>query len=58
MGMRVSVVSRANTPVPLMERAKFFRPASEDRAEDPNTDRFYHYRLTSTVMIRNRNLGS
>lgn len=57
MGLRLSVVARANTPVPLMERAKFFRPASEDRAEDPDEDRFYHYRLTSTVMMRNRNLG-
>ncbi len=57
MGVRVSIVSRANTPVPIMERAKFFRPSSEDRAEDLNRDRFYHYRLTSTVMIRNRNLG-
>ena len=57
IGMRVSIVSRANTPVPIMERAKFFRPASEDRPADANFDRFYHYRLTSTVMIRNRNLG-
>jgi len=57
IGMRVSVVAVANTPVHFSERAKFFRPASEDRAADPNLNRFYHYRLTSTVMIRNRNLG-
>ncbi|MFB3850968.1 MAG: PilW family protein [Acidobacteriota bacterium] len=57
VGIRISVVARANTPVSFTERAKFFRPASEDRAEDANRDRFYHHRMTTTVMLRNRNLG-
>ncbi len=57
IGIRVSVTALANTPVSFTERAKFFRPASEDRAEDQNRDRFYHYRLTNSVMLRNRNLG-
>jgi type II secretory pathway pseudopilin PulG len=64
IGIRLSLVARASTPISLAERAKFFRPASEDRpaqwsvGDDPNLmDRFYHYRLTSTIMIRNRSLG-
>lgn len=57
IGIRLSITALANTPVSFAERAKFFRPASEDRAEDTNRDRFYHYRLTSTMMLRNRNLG-
>lgn len=57
VGIRISVTARANTPVSFAEKAKFFRPQSEDRLADNNFDRFYHYRMTSTVMLRNRNLG-
>jgi prepilin-type N-terminal cleavage/methylation domain-containing protein len=57
VGIRVSVTAVANTPVSFMERAKFFRPQSEDRPASNNVDRFFHYRLTNTVMLRNRNLG-
>lgn len=57
IGIRVSVTARANSEVPFPERARFFRPASEDRPQSANRDRFFHYRLTETVMIRNRNLG-
>jgi prepilin-type N-terminal cleavage/methylation domain-containing protein len=57
IGIRLSVTARANTPVSLAERAKFLRPASEDRPAADDFDRFYHYRLTSTIMIRNRSLG-
>jgi hypothetical protein len=57
VGLRVSVTGIANEPVSFAERAKFFRPASEDRPAEANADRFYHYRLTETVMLRNRNLG-
>lgn len=57
VGLRVSVTAIANTPVPITERPKFFRPESEDRPASNVFDRFYRYRLTNTVMIRNRNLG-
>lgn len=56
VGIRVSITARANTEVSLVEKAKFRMPQSEDRAQGPE-DRFFHYRLTSTVMLRNRNLG-
>ncbi len=57
VGLRISVTGIANEPVSFAERAKFFRPASEDRPAAVNADRFYHYRLTETVMLRNKNLG-
>ena len=58
VALRVSVVARSN---PLGATTKvtknlLFRPASEDRAAGA-PDRSYHYRLTSTLLIRNRALG-
>jgi len=64
VGLRISVTGIANEPVSFAEKARFFRPASEDRPAQwepgdsmDQCDRFYHYRLTETVMLRNRNLG-
>lgn len=56
--MRISITARAPREIPNQLTARFFRPASEDRVAEPVRDRRYHYRLTSTVMIRNRMLGS
>jgi prepilin-type N-terminal cleavage/methylation domain-containing protein len=56
VGMRISITAVASTPVANQVFSRYFRPASEDRAAGAN-DKFYHYRLTATVMVRNRMLG-
>ncbi len=56
-GLRISITARANQEVPSQIFSRYFRPASEDRAAAAAQDKFYHYRLTSTVMVRNRMLG-
>jgi hypothetical protein len=58
-GLRVSVTARSS-PIGAYSKVTkglLRRPASEDHAEG-SPDRFYHYRLTATVLIRNRSLGS
>jgi len=57
-GLRISVTARAPRDLPNQAFARYVRPASEDRAVGAARDRRYHYRLTSTLMIRNRMLGS
>jgi hypothetical protein len=56
VGMRISITAVASTPVANQVFSHYFRPASEDRAAGAN-DKFYHHRLTATVMVRNRMLG-
>jgi hypothetical protein len=56
VGMRISITAVASTPVANQVFSRYFRPASEDHAAGAN-DRFYHHRLTATVMVRNRMLG-
>lgn len=65
VALRISVVARTG-PLRLealdrMERALLRRPASEDRAQGPldteGTGFFQRYRMTSTMIIRNRLLG-
>jgi hypothetical protein len=58
VGLRLSVTahsSRIGATSPVT-KGFLFRPASEDHAAGA-ADRYYHYRLTSTVMLRNRTLG-
>jgi len=58
IGMRVSVVGRSSAigAYQQVTKNRYFRPASEDRAAGA-PDRSYHYRLTSTILLRNRALG-
>ncbi len=58
LGLRVSVVARSSQISDAWSATKnfYFRPASEDRAAG-TADRRFHYRLTSTVLLRNRALG-
>ena len=57
IGLRLTVVARSGElPVTILSRAKYSRPAAENHAAGAN-DRFYHYRMTATVMLRNRMLG-
>lgn len=57
-GLRVTVTARSDElPATLLKRARYNRPAAEDRAAGA-ADRRFHYRLTTTVMLRNRILGS
>lgn len=56
--LRLSITSLAPRDIPNQTFAHYLRPASEDRAEATVRDRRYHYRLTSTVLLRNRFLGS
>jgi hypothetical protein len=56
-GLRLTIVGRSDRlPVTMLSRDKYARPAAENHAGG-QADRFYHYRLTDTVMIRNRMLG-
>lgn len=63
IGLRVSVTARsARIPVSMAPTRNLpFRPASEDRAAQPapaaRTTCYYHYRMTSTILLRNRALG-
>jgi len=57
-GLRISVTARAPRDLPNQVTARYVRPASEDRLVGAVRDRRYHYRLTSTLMVRNRMLGS
>ncbi len=57
IGLRLTIVARSDTlPSTLLKGKRYPRPAAEDHAAGAKDDR-YHYRLTSTVMIRNRMLG-
>jgi hypothetical protein len=58
MGLRVSVTAHSSQigAYSKVTKGLLQRPASEDHAAGA-PDRFYHYRLTSTVLIRNRSLG-
>ena len=64
-GLRISISSRSKalrlTSLRLSQRVaetiNNFRPAVEDRAKGP-VDGFDHYRVTTTLMIRNRMLGN
>lgn len=55
-GLRLSIVARSSTPMPLTTRNRYFKPAVEDGAQG-TLDSYYHYRLTGTIMIRNQMLG-
>ncbi len=63
IGLRVSVTARsARIPLSMAPTRNLpFRPASEDRAAQPapaaRTTCYYHYRMTSTILLRNRALG-
>ena len=58
IGLRLTVVARSQElPVTILRRDKYRRPAAENHAEGA-LDRFYHYRMTATIMLRNRMLGS
>lgn len=70
IGLRFTIVTRsAPLPVTLMKintgsasvggppPKGFYRPRAEDHAKSTTPDNRYHYRLTSTIMIRNRMLG-
>jgi Tfp pilus assembly protein PilW len=59
IGLRVSVVARSGQLGAYQSATKnvYFRPASEDRAQGAS-DRSFHYRLTSTILLRNRALGN
>jgi len=58
IGLRVSIVARSSQISDTWSATQnfYFRPASEDRAAG-SADRRFHYRLTSTVLLRNRALG-
>jgi hypothetical protein len=56
-GLRITIVGRSvQLPVTMLSHDKYSRPAAENHAGGL-ADRFYHYRLTDTVMLRNRMLG-
>ena len=59
VGLRVSVTAHSSQigATTSVTKNLLRRPASEDHAQGA-PDRFYHYRLTSTILIRNRSLGS
>ncbi len=58
VGIRLTVTARSDRlPVTLTHRNRFGRPAAEDHAAGGLDDR-YHYRLTTTLMVRNRTLGN
>lgn len=59
IGLRVSIVARSGRMGAFEPATKnvYFRPASEDRAAGA-PDRSFHYRLTSTILLRNRALGN
>jgi len=59
-GLRITIVTRSPREIPRQTADRHARPAVEDRpgATTGEADNFYRYRLTSTVMIRNRTLGS
>jgi hypothetical protein len=58
VGIRLTVTARSDRlPVTLTHRNRFGRPAAEDHPAGDLDDR-YHYRLTTTLMVRNRTLGS
>lgn len=57
-GVRLSITARAPREVPNQVFARYLRPASEDRVAATAQDRRFHYRLTSTIMLRNRMLGN
>lgn len=59
LGLRVTVVARSPVPVPGTYGTRFSRPPAEN-GNSPLIgvpDNYYHYRLTATVMLRNRMLG-
>jgi prepilin-type N-terminal cleavage/methylation domain-containing protein len=55
VGLRVSVVSRSGEELSMDLDARFHRPAVEDRTGGA-PDRFFHHRVTTLAMVRNRNL--
>lgn len=58
VGIRLTLTARSDRlPVTLTHRNRFGRPAAEDRPAGGLDDR-YHYRLTTTLMVRNRTLGN
>ncbi|MGC8762330.1 MAG: hypothetical protein ACP5VN_01650 [Acidobacteriota bacterium] len=58
VGLRLTVTARSNRlPVTVTHRNRFGRPAAEDHAAGGLDDR-YHYRLTTTLLVRNRTLGN
>lgn len=59
IGVRVSIVARSGQIGAFQSATRnvYFRPASEDRAAGAS-DRSFHYRLTSTILLRNRALGN
>jgi type II secretory pathway pseudopilin PulG len=70
VGVRATVIARS-PPLPIGSRkltnfattglaGNHFRPAAEDHAlvsNPPSQDNFDHYRVTTTIMLRNRMLG-
>jgi type II secretory pathway pseudopilin PulG len=57
VGLRLTVVARSTElPITILSRDKYSRPAAENHAAGAN-DRFFHYRMTATVLLRNRMLG-
>lgn len=65
MGLRLTLTARSFRPIPLYQRVRtsmpnYRRPRAEDHAGagTPAGDIYYHHRITSTIMIRNRMLGS
>jgi len=59
IGLRITIVARSPRSLPptILGRDKYVRPAAEDHPAG-NKDKFYHYRLTATILLRNRMLGS
>lgn len=59
VALRISVVARSGRIGFTQQVTKnlLLRPAIEDHAAGPS-DRFYHYRMTSTIILRNRALGN
>jgi len=56
MALRITVVARSSMPAPHVITNRYFRPAAEDHAAGSH-DKFYHHRLTATIVIRNQILG-